>query len=101
MVPAQSSPAPLFERTLDELPAITLPEGFTVQGVGNLDDGHCGPAPPTAHSRPHEDWGEGHWAVYAQFMGSAVYEGERDLFVRSPDGCGASASQQHDLVRPS
>lgn len=36
-----------------------------------------------------------HWehyaAVYAQFMGSAVYDGARDLFVRAPDGRGASA----------
>jgi mycothiol synthase len=31
------------------------------------------------------------WARHAQFIGSAVYEGERDLFVRSPDGRGASA----------
>ncbi len=31
VVPADP-PAPLFERTLDELPAITLPEGFTVEG---------------------------------------------------------------------
>jgi len=31
------------------------------------------------------------WATYAQFIGSAVYDGARDLFVRSPDGRGASA----------
>ena len=40
--------------------------------------------------QPNADW-DGYWAKYAQFMGSAVYSGERDLFVRSPDGRGASA----------
>ena len=38
----------------------------------------------------NQDW-EVYTAEYAQFIGSAVYEGERDLFVRSPDGRGASA----------
>ena len=32
-------PAPLFERTLDALPPIPLPDGFTVQGVSNAEDG--------------------------------------------------------------
>ncbi len=37
-VPADPAP-PLFERILDALPDIKPPAGFTVQGVGNLDDG--------------------------------------------------------------
>ncbi len=32
-------PPPLFERTLDDLPPLQLPDGFTVQGVKNPDDG--------------------------------------------------------------
>jgi 2-phosphoglycerate kinase len=37
-VAVQADPAPpLFERTLDALPAIPLPDGFTVQGVRNVD----------------------------------------------------------------
>lgn len=83
-------PAPLFERTLDELPTIPLPEGFTVQGVNNLDDGRLRAAVLHSHFRPNGDW-NAFWAEYAQFIGSAVYDGERDLFVRSPDGHGASA----------
>lgn len=81
---------PLFEQTLDELPAIQLPDGFTVQGVKNLDDGQLRAAVLQSAFRPNGDWGE-FWAEYAQFIGSAVYDGERDLFVRSPDGRGASA----------
>ena len=83
-------PAPLFERTLDELPTIPLPAGFTMQGVSNLDDGKLRAAVTHGAFRPHDDW-EGYWAEYAQFIGSAVYDGERDLFVCSPDGRGASA----------
>jgi len=90
-VVVQADPAPpLFERTLDELPTIQLPEGFTVQGVRNLDDGQLRARVTHGAFRPHDDW-DGYWAEYAQFIGSAVYEGERDLFVRSPDGRGASA----------
>jgi hypothetical protein len=33
----------------------------------------------------------GYAVEYTQFSGSAVYDGKRDLFVRSPDGRGASA----------
>ena len=40
--------------------------------------------------RPYDDW-ESYWAEYAKFISSAVYHGERDLFVRSPDNQGASA----------
>ena len=90
-------PAPLFERTLDELPTIPLLDGFTVQGVSNLDDGRLrarvthGAFGPKKDSEGYaKDW-EDYQAEYAQFIGSAVYEGERDLFVRSPDGRGASA----------
>src|SRR5258706_5291015 len=90
-VVVQADPAPpLFERTLDELPTIQLPEGFTVQGVRNPDDGQLRARVTHGAFRPHDDW-DGYWAEYAQFIGSAVYEGERDLFVRSPDGRGASA----------
>ena len=83
-------PVPLFERTLDELPTIPLPDGFTVQGVSNLDDGRLRAAVLHSAFRPDGDW-EKFWAEYAQFIGSAVYDGARDLFVRSPDGRGASA----------
>jgi GNAT superfamily N-acetyltransferase len=82
--------APLFERSLDELPARTMPDGFTVQGVSNPDDGRLRAQVTHGAFRPHDDW-DGYWAKYAQFIGSAVYDGERDLFVRSPDGRGASA----------
>ncbi len=82
-------PFPLFERTLDALPTIPLPEGFTVQGVGNLDDGRLRARVLHGAFKPNDAW-EDHWAAYAQFIGSAVYDGERDLFVRSPDGRGAS-----------
>lgn len=78
-------PVPLFERTLDELPMMRLPDGFTVQGVSNLADGKLRAAVLHSHFRPNGDW-HAFWAEYAQFMGTAVYGGERDLFVRSPDG---------------
>ncbi len=83
-------PVPLFERTLDELPTIPLPDGFTVQGVRNLDDGRLRAAATHGAFRPNDDL-DSHFAEYAKFIGSAVYDGERDLFVRSPDGRGASA----------
>ena len=90
-VVVHADPAPpLFERALDELPAIQLPDGFTVQGVRSLDDGRLRAAVTHGAFRPHDDW-EGYWSEYAQFIGSAAYDGERDLFVRSPDGRGASA----------
>jgi mycothiol synthase len=88
-VPADPAP-PLFERGLDDLPAIKLPEGYTVQGVRNLDDGRLRARVTYAAFGAHGDADED-WARYAQFIGSAVYDGERDLFVRSPDGRGASA----------
>lgn len=83
-------PVPLFERTLDELPTLRLAEGFTVQGVNNLADGKLRAAILHSHFRPNGDWNE-FWAEYAQFMGTAAYDGARDLFVRSPDDRGASA----------
>jgi mycothiol synthase len=90
-VVVQADPAPpLFERALDEMPAVQLPEGFTVQGVRNLDDGRLRARVTHGAFQPNADW-EGYAAEYAQFIGSAVYDGERDLFVRSPDGRGASA----------
>ena len=90
-VVTQADPAvPLFERSLDALPRIMLPDGFTVQGVRNQDDGRLRACVTHGAFRSQDDW-EHYAAVYAQFMGSAVYDGERDLFVRSPDGRGASA----------
>jgi len=90
-VVTQADPAvPLFERALDELPTIRLPDGFTVQGVRNLDDGRLRARVTHGAFRSQEVW-EDEAGKYAQFMGSAVYDGERDLFVRSPDGRGASA----------
>lgn len=83
-------PVPLFERSLDDLPMIGLPDGFAVQGVSNLDDSRLRAAVTHGAFRPSDDW-EDYWAEYAQFIGSAVYDGERDLFVRSPDSRGASA----------
>ena len=83
-------PVPLYERSLDALPAASLPDGFSVQGVNNLDDGRLRAAVTHGAFRPDDDW-DGYWAEYAQFIGSAVYAGESDLFVRSPDGRGASA----------
>ena len=83
-------PPPLFERSLDELPAIKLPDGFTVQGVSNWDDGRLRAGVSYGAFRPNDDW-DSFLAEYVQFIGSAAYDGERDLFVRSPDGRGASA----------
>ena len=82
--------APLFERSLDELPTIKLPDGFAVQGVSNLDDGRLRAWVTHGAFHPNDDW-ERYAAEYAKFTGSAVYDGERDLFVRSPDGRGVSA----------
>lgn len=82
--------APLFERTLDKLPAIPLPAGFTVQGVSNAEDGRLRAHVTHGAFSSNDDW-EKYAAAYAQFTGAAVYEGERDLFVRSPDGRGAAA----------
>lgn len=83
-------PAPLFERSMDELPTFSLPAGFTVQGVKNLDDGRLRAMVTHGAFRPNDNW-DAYWAEYAQFIGSDAYEGERDLFVRSPDGRGAAA----------
>jgi len=89
VIPADP-PQPLFEWPLDALPTIPLPDGFTVQGVRNPDDGRLRARVTHGAFRSHDDW-DGYWAEYAQFIGSAVYDGARDLFVRSPDGRGASA----------
>jgi len=87
----QEDPAPpLFERTLDDLPLIRLPEGYTVQGVRNLEDGRLRARVNHTAFKMKVNW-ETYSADYALFIRSAVYDGERDLFVRSPDGQGASA----------
>jgi GNAT superfamily N-acetyltransferase len=82
--------APLFARSLDELPTIQLPPRFTVQEVGNAADGRLRAAVTYAAFGLNDDW-EGYAAAYSQFIGSAVYDGTRDLFVRAPDGRGVSA----------
>ncbi len=90
-VVTQADPAvPLFERTLDDLPPITLPDGFTVQGVRNADDGRLRARVTHGAFGANSNW-EDDAAEYARFMCSTVYDGERDLFVRSPDGRGAAA----------
>ena len=83
-------PAPLFERTLREVPTIGLPEGFTMHEVRNLDDGRLRAQVTHAAFSSTAEW-EAYAADYAQFIRSAVYDGARDLFVRAPDGRGASA----------
>ena len=83
-------PPPLFERTLDDLPGLRLPEEYTVQGVQNAEDARLRARVTHGAFQPDSDW-EAYATRYAQLMGSAVYDGERDLFVRSPDGRGASA----------
>lgn len=88
--PLVDPPAPLFERTLDGLPAIQLPDGFTVQGVNSPADGRLRAQVTHSAFSADDDW-EGYAAAYAQFIDSPVYDGARDLFVRSPDGRGASA----------
>jgi ribosomal protein S18 acetylase RimI-like enzyme len=81
---------PLFGRALDDLPDIPLPAGFKVQAVRTDDDGQerarVAHAAFRVAAAPDD-----HAAEYAQFRASAVYEGERDLLVRAPDGRGASA----------
>ena len=89
-MPVVGLQAPLFERTLDDLPLIKLPDGFTVQGVRTPEDGRLR-ASVTHGAFTSTDSLEHHAAEYAKFIGSAVYDGERDLFVRSPDGRGAAA----------
>ena len=86
---ADSAP-PLFEVSLDELPEIRLPEGFTVQEVKNQDDGRLRAQATHGAFEPNADW-DRYSTDYAQFIHSAVYDGQRDLFVRSPNGRGASA----------
>ena len=83
-------PVPLFECALDELPAIQLPDGFTVQEVKNLDNGRQWAAVTYGAFGYKTEW-EKFAAEYAQFIGSPVHDGKRDLFVRSPTGQGAAA----------
>jgi GNAT superfamily N-acetyltransferase len=86
----QPSRPPFFERALDALPVMRLPEGYTVQGVTNVDEGRLRAAVTHAAFRREDAW-DGYWANYARYMNSAVYDGARDLFVRAPDGRGAAA----------
>jgi mycothiol synthase len=88
--PLVGPPAPLFERTLEALPRVQLPDGFTVQGVSSPEEGRLRAWVTHGAFSSHEDW-EGYTAGYAHFMGFAAYDGEHDLFVRAPDGRGASA----------
>jgi mycothiol synthase len=90
-VVTQADPAPpLFEVRLDELPVIKLAEGFTVQGVENIDGGRLRAGVTYRAFEHNENWDD-YLADYSQFMGSSVYDGQRDLLVRSSDGRGASA----------
>lgn len=83
-------PAPLFERTMDDIPIPPLSDGYVVQSVGSLEEGRLRAGITFAAFKPALSW-ETFAADYVQFMGSAVYEGERDLFIRAPDGRAASA----------
>ena len=88
--PLVADPAPpLFERTLDSLPTVRLPPGFTVDGVRGFEDGQQRALVTFAAFGVREDW-ETYRANYRRFMESDVYDGARDLMVRSPDGRGAS-----------
>jgi len=89
ITPTDPAP-PLVERALDDLPTVPLASGFTVQGVRTLDDARLRAAVTHAAFRPDSDW-NAYWDRYARFYASPVYPGELDLFVRSPDGRGASA----------
>jgi mycothiol synthase len=88
----QVDPAPpLFERVLDDLPPLQLPQGFSLQAVTTAADGRLRAQVTYAAFRSQLDWDQ-YAEHYAQFRGSTVYDAERDLLVRSPDGRGASAS---------
>ena len=87
----QADPAPpFFGRSLDELPAIQLPGGYAVQSVTSPDDGQLRALVTHGAFGSGDNW-DSYWETYTRFMGSTAYDGERDLFVRSPDGRGASA----------
>lgn len=83
-------PVPLFARTLGELPEIRLPDGFTMHGVRNLDNGRLRARVTYDAFGYSSDW-ELYADEYAQFIGSTAYDGERDLLVIAPDGRGAAA----------
>jgi GNAT superfamily N-acetyltransferase len=83
-------PAPLFGRVLDDLPDVLLPPGFAVCDVRSVEDGRLRAEVTRGAFQPRTEW-EVYWPNYARFIGSAAYAGERDLFVRSPDGRGAAA----------
>lgn len=85
-----SNPPPLFERALDALPKVVLPDGFTMGGVHGLNDGRARAAVTYAAFGVTSNW-EHYAADYARFMNSPMYDGERDVLVRSPDGRGAAA----------
>jgi GNAT superfamily N-acetyltransferase len=83
-------PPPLFGRALDDLPDIRLPPGFTVCDVRSVEDGRLRAEVTRGAFQPRTNW-DVYWPNYAAFINSAVYDGERDLFVRAPDGRGAAA----------
>ncbi len=88
--PASPAP-PLFERSLDVLPDVLLPTGFSVHNVESIDAGRQRADVAYNAFQYRANW-DSYWADYAQFMRSAVYDGKRDLLVRYADGRGASAS---------
>jgi mycothiol synthase len=90
-VDAKAEPAaPLFERSLENLPGTELPPGFTLRTVKHTEDGRQRAAATYGAFQLRGDWQE-YVAEYARFMTTPVYDGERDLLVRTQDGRGASA----------
>jgi len=82
-------PAPLFERLLNDLPLLHLPAGYVVQSVVDFDAGRLRASVTFAAFKSTLPW-ETYAADYAGFMNSAVYDGERDVLIRAPDGRAAS-----------
>lgn len=86
----QVDPAPpLFHRSLDGLPSVDLPAGFSLRGVQSLDDGRLRARVAYEAFQTSDEWDDDRQS-YRRFIDSEVYSGERDLLVHSPDGQGAS-----------
>ena len=89
-------PIPLFERSLDDLPTIPLPDGFSVQGVSDLDDGRLRAAVTHGAFRPNDDLGRLLGRVCTVHRLYSLRWGTRPVcaFTRWPGCVGL-----HDLVR--